>query len=103
MARPLLKTQRQVAKGQLFRRERDLRRLAVQEVSAAIRGQRRETRREDEDARRKARSQAHEIGSTLESFLFWLSFIFFRVIRIILAAALEAVLTSVSLDVPRDY
>ena len=32
--------------------------------------QRRETRREEEDAKRKARPQAHEIGSILESFLF---------------------------------
>lgn len=54
------------------------------------REQRRETGRELEDAKRRARSQAHEIGSILESFLFWLSFIFFRVIRITSAAALEA-------------
>jgi hypothetical protein len=64
-----------VAKDQLIRWKRE---------------QRREARREEEDAKRKARSQVHEIRSTLESFLFWLSFIFFRVIRIMLAAALEA-------------
>ena len=34
--------------------------------------------------------QAHKIKSTLKSLLFWLSFIFFQVIRIMSAAALEA-------------
>ena len=76
MARTLLKMQRrQAAKGQLIRWKRE---------------QRREARREEEDAKRKARLQAHGIGSTLESFLFWLSFILFRVIRIMSAAAQEA-------------
>jgi hypothetical protein len=63
MARALLKMQRR------------------QEVSAALQQQRRQYR---------ARSQVHEIRSVLESFLFWLSFIFFRVIRIVSAAAVEA-------------
>ena len=81
MARPLLKTQRRVAKGQSIRWKRDLRHLAAREVSTALQEQRREYR---------ARSQAHEIGSALESFLFWLSFILFRVVRIMSAAALEA-------------
>jgi len=76
MARALLKMQRrQVAKGQ-----RDLRHLAAKEVSAALQEQKRE---------HQERSQAYEIGSVLESFLFWLSFIFFRVIRIVLVAAVE--------------
>jgi len=78
MARALLRMQRrQVAKGQSIRWKRDLRHLATEEVGTAQRQYR-------------ARSQAHEIGTVLESFLFWLSFIFFRVIRIISAAALEA-------------
>jgi hypothetical protein len=80
MARPLLKTQRRVAKGQLIRWKRDLRHLAAREVSTALQDQR----------QYRARSQAHGVGSVLESFLFWLSFIFFRVIRIISAAALDA-------------
>ena len=74
MGRALLKMQRrQVAKSQSIRWKQDLRHLAAKEVSAA-----------------RARSQAHEIGSILESFLFWLSFIFFQVIRIISTAALKA-------------
>jgi hypothetical protein len=81
MARPLLKMQRRVAKGQSIRWKRDLRHLAAKEVSTALQEQRREYR---------ARSQVHEIRSTLESFLFWLSFIFFRVVRIMSAGALEA-------------
>jgi hypothetical protein len=81
MARPLLKTQRWVAKGQSIRWKRGLRRLAAREVSTALQEQRREYR---------ARSQVHEIRSALESFLFWLSFIFFRVVRIMSAGALEA-------------
>jgi hypothetical protein len=36
IARPLLKTQRRVAKGQLIRRKRDLRHLAAREVSTAL-------------------------------------------------------------------
>ena len=78
MARTLKMQRRQAAKAaknQLIRWKRE---------------QRRETRREEEDAKRKVRSQAHEIGFTLESFLFWLSFILFQVIRIMSAAALEA-------------
>ena len=81
MARPLLKTQRRIAKGQSIRWKRDLRHLAAREVSTALQERRRDYR---------ARSQAHEIGSTLESFLFWLSFILFRVVRIMSAGALEA-------------
>ena len=81
MARPLLKTQRRVAKGQLIRRKQDLRHLAAKEVSTALCEQKTQYR---------ARSQAYKIGSVLESFLFWLSFILFRVIRIMLAVALEA-------------
>jgi len=82
MARALLKMQRrQVAKGQSIRWKRDLRHLAAEEVSTTTLQEQRQYR---------ARSQAHEIRSALESFLFWLSFIFFRVIRIVSAAALEA-------------
>ena len=82
MAGALLRMQRrQVAKDQSIRWKRDLRHLAAEEVSTALQEQRREYR---------ARSQAHEIGFLLESFLFWLSFIFFRVIQIVSAAALEA-------------
>ena len=82
MAGALLRMQRrQVAKDQSIRWKRDLRHLAAEEVSTALQEQTREYR---------ARSQAHEIGSLLESFLFWLSFIFFRVIQIMSAAALEA-------------
>ena len=82
MVRALLKMQRrQVAKGQSIRWKRDLRHLAAEEVSTALQEQKREYR---------ARPQAHKIGSLLESILFWLSFIFFQVIRIILVAALEA-------------
>ena len=55
--------------------------LAAEEVSTALQEQRTQYR---------VRSQAHEIGSILESFLFWLSFIFFRVIRIVSVAAVEA-------------
>jgi hypothetical protein len=81
MARALLRMQRrQVAKDQSIRWKRDLRDLAAEEVSTALHEQR----------QYRARPQAHEIGSLLESFLFWLSFIFFRVIRIISAAASEA-------------
>jgi hypothetical protein len=72
---------RQVAKGQSIRWKRDLRHLAAEEVSTALQEQKREYRE---------RPQVHEIGSLLESLLFWLSFIFFRVIQIILAAAQEA-------------
>jgi hypothetical protein len=75
MARTLRAQRQQVAKDQLIRWKRE---------------QRREARREEEDVKRKVRSQAHEIGSTLESFLFWLSFILFQVVRIMSAAALEA-------------
>ena len=82
MAGALLRMQRrQVAKDQSIRWKRDLRHLAAEEVSTALQEQKREYR---------AGSQVHEIGSILESFLFWLSFIFFRVIQIISAAALEA-------------
>ena len=82
MARALLRIQRrQVAKDQSIRWKRDLRHLAAEEVSTAFQEQKREYQ---------ARPQAHEIGATLESFLCWLSFIFFRVIQIISAAALEA-------------
>ena len=80
MAKALLKTQRRQAKGQSIRWRRGLRHLAVREVSAALQEQR----------QYRARPQAHEIGSLLESFLFWLSFIFFRVIRIISVAAIKA-------------
>src|ERR1700722_4067478 len=81
MARALLKMQRrQVAKDQSIRWKRDLRHLAAEEVSAALQEQR----------QYRARPQAHEIGSILESVLFWLSFIFFRIIQIISAAAQEA-------------
>jgi hypothetical protein len=55
--------------------------MAAEEVNAALQEQKREYR---------ARSQVHEIRSALESFLFWLSFIFFRAIWIISAAAQEA-------------
>ena len=65
------------------------------------REQRREARREGEDAKRKARSQGHEIRSTLESFLFWFSFVFFRVIRIMSAAAQEAFRKEVDKTLPR--
>ena len=82
---------RQVAKGQTIRWKRDLRHLAAEEVSTALQEQKREYR---------ARSQAHEIGSLLES-LFWLSFIFFRVIRIISAAAQEAFRKEVEDTLPR--
>ena len=71
----------QVVKGQSVRWKQELRRLVAKEVSAAFQEQGREYR---------ARSQAHEIGSILESFLFWLSFIFFRATRIVSAAAVEA-------------
>ena len=79
MARPLLKMQRRQARGQSIRWKRGLRHLAAREVSTALQEQRREYR---------ARSQAHEIRSALESFLFWLSFVLFRVVRIMSAAAL---------------
>ena len=72
---------RQVAKGQSIRWKRDLRHLAAKEVSTALREQRTQYR---------VRPQAHEIRSVLESFLFWLSFIFFRAIRIVSVAALKA-------------
>ena len=81
-----------MAKGQLIRWKRDLRHLAAEEVSTALQEQKREYR---------VRPQAHEIGSLLESFLFWLSFIFFRVIQIILAAALEAFRKEVEDTLPR--
>ena len=55
MARTLKMQRRRVAKGQLIRWKRE---------------QRRETRREEEDAKRKVKLQAHEIGSILKSFLF---------------------------------
>ena len=59
MVRALLKMQRrQVAKGQSIRWKRDLRHLAAEEVSTALQEQKREYR---------VRSQAHEIGSILES------------------------------------
>ena len=81
MARALLKMQRrQVAKDQSIRWKRDLRHLAAEEVSVALQEQR----------QYRVRPQAHEIGSILESVLFWLSFIFFRIIQIISAAAQEA-------------
>ena len=71
----------QMAKSQSVRWQRELRRLAAKEVSTAL-YKSRETGREEKDAykrkaTRKARSQAYEIGYALESFLFWLSFIFF--------------------------
>ena len=72
--------QRRQAKGQSVRWKRDLRHLAAKEVSAALQEQR----------QYRARPQAHEIGSAFESFLFWLSFVFFRVILIMSAAAQEA-------------
>jgi hypothetical protein len=81
MAGALLRMQRRQAKDQSIRWKRDIRYLAAEEVSTALQEQKREYR---------ARSQAHEIGSLLESFLFWLSFIFFRAIWIISAAAQEA-------------
>ena len=81
MARALLKMQRRQAKDQSIRWKRDLRHLAAEKVSTALQEQKREYQ---------ARSQVHEIRSILESFLFWLSFIFFQVIQIISAAALEA-------------
>ena len=80
IAGALLRMQRRQVKDQSIRWKRDLRDLAAEEVSTALQEQR----------QYRARSQAYEIGSLLESFLFWLSFIFFRVIRIISAAALEA-------------
>ena len=80
MAGALLRMQRRQAKDQSIRWKQDLRHLAAEEVSTALQDQR----------LYRARPQAHEIGSLLESFLFWLSFIFFRVIRIISVAALEA-------------
>jgi hypothetical protein len=80
MARALLKMQRRQAKDQSIRWRRDLRHLAAEEVSTALQKQR----------QYQTRSQVHEIRSVLKSFLFWLSFIFFQVIRIISAAALEA-------------
>jgi len=70
----------QVAKGQSVRWKQELKHLAAKEISTALQEQRRLYQ---------AKSQAHKIGSLLESFLFWLSFIFFQVIQIILAAALE--------------
>ena len=71
----------QVAKSQSVRWKRELRCLAAKEVSTALQEQRREYQ---------ARPQAHKVGSILESFLFWLSFVFFRAIWIISAAAIEA-------------
>ena len=73
--------QRRQAKGQSIGWKQGLRHLAAKEVSTALYEQRIQYR---------VRSQAHEIKSVLESFLFWLSFIFFRVIQIVLAAAVEA-------------
>jgi hypothetical protein len=81
MAGALLRMQRrQVAKDQSIRWKQDLKHLAAEEVSTALQEQR----------QYRARPQAHEIGFLLESFLFWLSFIFFQVIQIISAAAQEA-------------
>ena len=81
----------QVAKSQSIRWKRELRRLAAKEVSTTLRGQDKEIGRKEKDAyRRKARPQAYKIGYALESFLFWLSFIFFRAIWIMSAAAVEA-------------
>ena len=80
MAGALLRMQRRQAKDQSIRWKRDLKDLAAEEVSTALQEQR----------QYRARSQAHKIGSLLESFLFWLSFIFFRVIRIISVAAVKA-------------
>ena len=73
--------QRRQAKGQSIGWKRGLRHLAAKEVSTALYEQRTQYR---------VRSQAHEIRSVLESFLYWLSFIFFRVIQIVLAASVEA-------------
>ena len=72
---------RQRAKGQSIRWKRNLRHLAAKEVSAAL---------YEQGTQRRVRSQVHEIRSVLESFLFWVSFIFFQVIRIVSAAAIEA-------------